>query len=395
MDVVTINKLDNKGRGIGYYHNKIIFVKNALPLEEVQVINVREYKKYFVAEERNILKKSELRNIPKCPYYEKCGGCNLMHVGIDYQEEYKENKVRDILKKYAHINTEVKFVKNNKELFYRNKITLKVINGEFGYFNDETHNFINVDNCLIVNNEINEFIKNKVINIQNGEIVIRVNYEGKILVSIKSVDEVSLNDLTKCNIAGIVVNDKTIYGDSYFYDYIGSYKFKVSYNSFFQVNNYMASNIFMILKSNLKGKNILDLYCGVGTLGISLKDNFDNIYGIEKIENAISDAKENAIMNGCKNAFFFAGDTYKVLKNLNVHFDTIVVDPPRSGLNEETRKLIVDLKPDILCYVSCDPFTLARDLNFFSGFFDVEKINALDMFPNTYHVECVCILKLK
>lgn len=394
MEQVTINKLDNKGRGIGYTSGKIVFVKNALLGEVVTLKNIKEHKKYITADIQNIVKKSELRNIPKCPYYDSCGGCNLMHVGIDYQEEYKEEKVKEILKKYANIKENIKFIKNNKELYYRNKVTLKVKNGEFGYYNDETHNFINVNNCLLVNNKINEFIKSNVIKINNGELVIRVNYQDELLISIKSEENISiLNDINKYNVVGVVLNDKIIYGTSFFYDYIGDFKFKVSYNSFFQVNNYMASNIFMILKSNLKGKNLLDLYCGVGTLGLSLKDNFESIYGIEKIENAIIDAKENALINNCHNAHFYAGDTYEVLKDINVSFDTIIVDPPRSGLNEETRNLIIKLKPDKLCYVSCDPFTLARDLNILNKFYDVEKINALDMFPNTYHVECVCILE--
>lgn len=394
MEQVTINKLDNKGRGIGYTSGKIVFVKNALLGEVVTLKNIKEHKKYITADIQNIVKKSELRNIPKCPYYDSCGGCNLMHVGIDYQEEYKEEKVKEILKKYANIKENVKFIKNNKELYYRNKVTLKVKNGEFGYYNDETHNFINVNNCLLVNNKINDFIKSNVIKINNGELVIRVNYQDELLISIKSEENISiLNDINKYNVVGVVLNDKIIYGTSFFYDYIGDFKFKVSYNSFFQVNNYMASNIFMILKSNLKGKNLLDLYCGVGTLGLSLKDNFESIYGIEKIENAIIDAKENALINNCHNAHFYAGDTYAVLKDINVSFDTIIVDPPRSGLNEETRNLVIKLKPDKLCYVSCDPFTLARDLNILNKFYDVEKINALDMFPNTYHVECVCILE--
>ena len=396
MEQVTINKVDNKGRGIGYTSGKIVFVKNALPGEIVTLKNIKEHKKYITADIQNIVKKSELRNIPKCPYYDSCGGCNLMHVGIDYQEEYKEEKVKEILKKYANIKENVKFIKNNKELYYRNKVTLKVKNGEFGYYNDETHNFISVNNCLLVNNKINEFIKSNVIKINNGELVIRVNYQDELLINIRSAENVSiLNDINKYNVVGVVLNDKVIYGTSFFYDYIGDFKFKVSYNSFFQVNNYMASNIFMILKSNLKGKNLLDLYCGVGTLGLSLKDNFESIYGIEKIENAIIDAKENALINNCHNAHFYAGDTYEVLKDINVSFDTIIVDPPRSGLNEETRDLIIKLRPDKLCYVSCDPLTLARDLNILNEFYDVEKINALDMFPNTYHVECVCILERK
>lgn len=395
MNTVKINKLDHKGRGITYYNNKIMFVKNALEDEIVEIKDIVEYKKNYISKLDRIIDKSKYRSQEKCPFYQLCGGCNLMHMSIEYQEIFKENKVKEILKKYANIDNEIKFIKNNKELYYRNKITLKIENGQFGYYNEETHNIINVNNCLLVNNEINKFIKSNCLKINNGEIVIRCNYKNELLISIKTNEKVLFDKCLMENIVGIVINDEVIYGSSFFYDYIGEYKFKVSYNSFFQVNNYMASNIFSILKSNLKGDNLLDLYCGVGTLGISLKDNFNKIYGIEKIENAIIDAKANALINGCKNASFYDGDTYEILKNINDYFDTIIVDPPRSGLNKDTLDLIMKLKPISICYVSCDPFTLARDLNILKSEYDIEKINALDMFPNTYHVECVSLLHRK
>lgn len=395
MNTVKINKLDNKGRGITYYKDKIMFVKGALEKETVEIDHIREYKKYYVSETKRILNRNESRSNAKCPYYGSCGGCNLMHMGIEYQEEYKTKKIKEILGKYAGISNEIKFVKNNKELYYRNKITLKIENGLMGYYNEETHDIINVNNCLLVNNEINRFIKSNIIKIDNGEIVIRCNYDDELLISIKSKEQLKYDLDDSFKIVGIVFNDDVVYGKSYFYDYIGEFKFKISYNSFFQVNNYMASNIFMILKSNLKGNSLLDLYCGVGTLGISLKDNFNKIYGIEKIENAIIDAKENSLLNNCNNTRFYVGDTYEVLKNIEDKFDTIIVDPPRSGLNDYTLDLLLKLKPSNICYVSCDPFTLARDLNVLKHEYDIEKVNALDMFPNTYHVECVCILKCK
>lgn len=196
------------------------------------------------------------------------------------------------------------------------------------------------------------------------------------------------------NISGIILNNKCIYKDNYFYDYIDDMKFKVSYDSFFQVNNYMASNIFKILRNNVKGKNLLDLYCGVGTLGLSLKDNFKNIYGIEKVKNAIVDAKHNAKINNVSNAFFYDGDTAKILDKLNQKFDTVIVDPPRSGLNKETLEHIKRINPKTIVYVSCDPMTLARDISELSEY-KVEKANVLNMFPKTYHVESVVILKRK
>ena len=193
------------------------------------------------------------------------------------------------------------------------------------------------------------------------------------------------------NIVGIILNNKCIYKDNYFYDYIDDMKFKVSYDSFFQVNNYMASNIFSILRNNITGKNLLDLYCGVGTLGLSLKDNFKNIYGIEKVKNAILDAKHNAKINNVKNAFFYAGDTAKIIAKINQKFDTVIVDPPRSGLNKETLNHLKKINPQTIVYVSCDPMTLARDIKELENY-QVKKTNVLNMFPRTYHVECVCIL---
>ena len=159
-------------------------------------------------------------------------------------------------------------------------------------------------------------------------------------------------------------------------------------------NNYGLKMIFEILSNNVRGINLLDLYCGVGVLGISLKDNFQNIVGIEITENAVIDAIENAKMNDVK-AKYYAGDTGEILKSLEMNFDTILVDPPRSGLNRLTIDTIINLNPDNIAYVSCDPMTLARDLKILKEYYEPIKIYAIDLFPNTYHVETVVILKRK
>lgn len=393
---MKITKIDNQGRGIGYDHGKIIFVENTLPGEDITYKCISEKSKYCVGIPLSIENESNIRVQPKCIYYNECGGCNLMHMGIEYEEEYKLDKVKSILKKYANIDEKIRLVKNNQELFYRNKITLKVKNNTFGYYNNSTHNFIEVSQCLLGTRIINDIISNhEFIDISEGEITIRCNYQNEILIAIRSDSKVTLKDNIPKYVVGIVVNDKTIYKDNYFYDLIGDYKFKISYNSFFQVNNYMANEIFNIIKNNLKGDNLLDLYCGVGTLGISVANNFKDIYGIELIDNAIVDAKENALINNISNAHFYAGDTAKILDKLDINIDTIIVDPPRSGLNKETLSHIERINPKVIAYVSCDPMTLARDLNMLKENYTIEKINALDMFPNTYHVECVCILNRK
>ncbi|MCX4364320.1 MAG: 23S rRNA (uracil(1939)-C(5))-methyltransferase RlmD [Bacilli bacterium] len=393
---MKIVKLDNQGRGITYQDGKIIFVENALENEEVSITITQDKKNYAFGIATEIKEENKNRVIPKCPYYQKCGGCNLMHINCAYEEEYKVTKVGEILKKYADIDADIRLIKNDRELFYRNKITLKIENNKFGYYNANTHKFIEVESCLIASSSINKIINNHdFLEIKNGEIVIRSNYQDDILISINTDEEYLLKDNIPSNIKGIVINDKTIYKNNYFYDYIGELKFKISYNAFFQVNNYMAKQIFDILNNHLSGKNLLDLYCGVGTLGLSLKDKYKNIYGIEKIGNAIKDAKYNAHNNAIENAHYYTGDTSKILKKINTKFDTIIVDPPRSGLNKETIDQIIKIKPQQLAYISCNPLTLARDLKILKEFFSIEKINALDMFPNTHHVECICILNRK
>ena len=392
---IEIKKLDNEGRGIGYLDNKIVFVNNALPNEIVEAEITKNKKKYSEAITKEVIEKSPLRVIPKCPYYDKCGGCNLMHIGIDSQEDYKLEKSKDILYKYANLDKEIKLIKSNKDLYYRNKITFKVENYKYGFYNKDTHNLCSVENCLLANNEINSFLHNHdFLTVKDGTVTVRVNYLNELLIDIKSDSKVTFNDVPN-NIKGIVLNDKTIYGENYFYDMIGDMKFKISYNSFFQINNYIANEIFKLLNVYLSGDNLLDLYCGVGTLGLSLKNNFNKIVGIEKIENAILNAKDNAKSNGVTNAVFYAGDTAKILSELNEEFDTIIVDPPRSGLNKETIDLILDINPKKICYVSCDQLTLSRDLKVLQDKYYISKINVLDMFPNTYHVETVMILERK
>lgn len=392
---MKIEKLDNKGRGITYYNGLITFVNNALPDEEVKINITSENKKFYTADALEISNDNKNRVLPKCPYYNTCGGCNLQHINIEYEDEFKENKVKEILRKYANVDVPLKINKNDKELFYRNKITLKIEDGKWGFYNDSTHKLCEISQCLIANNSINEFLKQNTLKINNGTITIRSNYEGYLLLIITTEEKLDINkDNLPSNISGIILNNKCIYKDNYFYDYIDDMKFKVSYDSFFQVNNYMASNIFKILRNNVKGKNLLDLYCGVGTLGLSLKDNFKNIYGIEKVKNAIVDAKHNAKINNVSNAFFYDGDTAKILDKLNQKFDTVIVDPPRSGLNKETLEHIKRINPKTIVYVSCDPMTLARDISELSEY-KVEKANVLNMFPKTYHVESVVILKQK
>jgi 23S rRNA (uracil1939-C5)-methyltransferase len=392
---LIISKLDNQGRGISYYNNKIIFIPNSLPNEEVEVEITKENSKYYEGKVINIIKPSLNRVLPKCPYINDCGGCTFMHLNYTDQIEYKRNVVKDILKKYCGIDENVKIIESNKDLFYRNKVELKIHRNTYSYYNNSSHDYCDIAKCLLANNTINEIIDyHSFMNIYDGSITIRTNYNNDLLLVIETSKFEFFNDPPE-NVVGVVVNGKTVYGNNYFFDYIGEYKFKVSYDSFFQINNYIANEIFKILNNNLSGNTLLDLYCGSGVMGISLKDKFNKIIGIEKVKNAIKDANDNAVLNKVKNYKYYAGDTSEILPTINDEIDTVIIDPPRSGLNDKTLNDILIINPDKIGYVSCNPITLARDLNILKERYNITKIYALDMFPNTYHVETVMILEKK
>ena len=392
---LTVKKLDNEGRGISYYNNKIVFINGALDGEEVEVEITKETSKFYEANVINVIKPSNKRVVTKCIHINECGGCSLMHLVISEQNNYKKNLIKDILKKYADIDTDIKFIESNKDLFYRNKVALKVHNNTYSYLSSKSHDIVDISKCLLVNNSINEIIDyHTFMNIKDGEIVIRSNYNNELLISVTTSKFEFFNEPPE-NVVGVVVNDKTVYGNNYFFDMIGDYKFKVSYNSFFQINNYIASEIFKILENNIKGNTLLDLYCGSGVMGISLKNNFNKIIGIEKNKNAILDANDNALLNKVNDFKYYVGSTDEVIDSINDDIDSIVVDPPRSGLNKETLDSILKIKPESIAYISCNPITLARDLKELKEEYDIKRVYGLDMFPNTYHVETVVILGRK
>ena len=393
---VKIEKLDNLGKGIAYIDAKICFIDNALPNEVVEVDITKENKKYKKAMCKKIIKPSTMRKENICPYHELCGGCSLGHIKYEEALNYKKNKLKEIIYKNTNIKIEPTIIKNDKVYNYRNKITLKIENFKWGYYNSESHNFISIKKCLLAKDAINKIVENKrVFNIKNGEITIRCNNNDEILISIKTEEKFNINyeKIKDLNIVGIVVNNKTIYGQNYFYHEINNNKYKISYNSFFQINDCICSKIFDILNEKEIGNNVLDLYCGVGSLGLSISNKINKLYGIEIIENAIIDAKLNAEINKIKNAKYFVGKVENNLTNINDNIDTIIVDPPRKGLCNIDDILKFNSKKII--YISCDPITLGRDLKELTKFYEIEDCYALDMFPNTYHIESMVILNRK
>ena len=391
-----IDRLDDFGRGITKIDDTICFVSNALEDEEVDIEVIDKKSKFIEAKSTKILKKSENRKEALCPYYLSCGGCNIMHMIYNHQLEFKKNKVERILSKFANISDVVEGIIPTQEFNYRNKVVLKVQNGKIGFYKDKSNDLVNIDKCLLCSNKINEAINRlKDIDLKGtSEVLIRTNYKEESLISLTGIDIDHLK--TELDfIDNIVINDKVVKGNGYLIDKIGDYLFKVSYNSFFQVNSVGVSLLYNeVFKNAGNNDTILDLYCGAGTIGMYLSKNANKICGVEINKSAIEDANYNKKLNNVNNIEFLCSDV-SLIKDKYKDVGLVVIDPPRSGLSKEAIKNVLDINPNKIIYVSCDPVTLARDLNIFKETYDIKSVKVVDMFPNTYHCESVCILERK
>lgn len=395
---VEIVKFDNKGRGIGYINNKIIFIPKSIPGDIVDVEIVMEKKNYCEGRIIDIVNPSKFRLKPNCPYFNVCGGCDLMHISLSEALEYKLTKVNDILKQNK-IDIKVLDIIKSEPYNYRDKVRFKVVNKKIGYYKCDTHELVEIDYCHISKDAINNIINDLyLLEIQNGEIIIRTNYNDEILLNVITENEIkNINKLVeKHKIVGVIKNDECIYGENYFIDKINDYLFKVSYNSFFQVNPYICSKLFNLIEENTKtSTNVLDLYCGVGTLSIVASKNANKVVGVEIVENAIIDANLNKKINNKSNLEFICADTKQVLNEITHEYDTLILDPPRSGVVNSVIEKINKILPKTIIYVSCDPNTLARDLKLLESTYEIKSIQLLDMFPQTEHVETFVVLKSK
>ena len=393
---VHVEKLDNLGQGITHINDKVVFIKNALPGETVNIQIVSDKKKYQKAVVREYIELSKDRKENNCPFSELCGGCSLGHLNYEKSLIYKTEKLKEIIYKNTNQEVDPIIIKSDKEYNYRNKITLKIKDYKWGYYNLESHNFVPINKCLLARESINKIIeKQNLFHIKSGEIIIRTNNINEILITIKTDEEYNIDyeKLINLNVIGIVINDEIKYRNNYFYHTINNIKYKISYNSFFQINDYICSEIFNILNTLDLKDTLLDLYCGVGTLGLSIANNVKCIYGIEIIDNAIKDAKLNAKLNNINNTKYFSGKVEDNIQYINDKIDAIIVDPPRKGLNNVNE--IIEFESKKLVYISCDPITLGRDLKELIKFYDIKKVYALDMFPQTYHVESMILLNRK
>ena len=439
--------IDNgyNGEGIAKIDGFTVFVPNAIKGEVVKILIVKVLSSHAFGKILEIEKKSKFRQEIDCATYKRCGGCDLRHIKYEQTLKMKQNAVQALVNKTLKNKIEVKETLGMENpFFYRNKAQYPVgVNKDrkpiIGVFANRTHEVIPIKNCLIQNPKseaiakfILEFIKEKNISIYNEKIgkgffrhiVIKVGIKTNEIMCIFVINgkkipyEEELVEKLKQNypeIKTIVKNinmkntnvilgqeNINLYGNGYIEDVLGEYKFKISPLSFYQVNPKQAEKLYNLgieMAKVSKEDTVFDLYCGIGTISLFIAKYAKKVYGVEIVEQAIKDAKQNAKINNIENVQFIAGDTKIVLEDLiykkGIIADIVIFDPPRKGLDNNSINNILKIKPKKIVYISCNPATLIRDLALFEKLYEVKTIIPVDMFPFTKHVECVSVLELK
>ncbi len=440
--IIDIDDIGSQGEGIGKIDGFTVFVDNAVLGDKLKIKIVKIKKSYCYGKLIDIIVPSTNRVFPKCIYYNKCGGCQLQHYNYKSQLEFKTKKVEDSLKYIAKIeNVNVMpIIGMTKPWHYRNKaqfpVRLKDGKIQIGFYSPRTHNVIDIDACEIqsdFNTKVIQIIKNFMIDykisaydeiyhkglirhiftrigFKTNQIMVCLIINGnelpyqKQLVErlqvVNNIISIVLNYNTKKN--NIIVGDKIklLWGNSYIIDYIDDIKFMISPHSFFQINPVQTEILYkkVLEFAQLSGNEIIfDAYCGIGTISLFLAKKAKLVYGIEIVKEAIEDAKKNAKLNSIDNAIFYVGESERIIPKLYTKIvpDIIIVDPPRKGCDIELIKCFIEMKPKRLIYISCEPSTLSRDLNMLKDEYNIEKVQPVDLFAHSYHVETVVLLKAK
>ena len=393
---VKIIAYDHQGRGIAKIDNKVIFIPKVKLGEEVSIDIVKNKKNYALGKRCNALK------VSYCPYYNNCGGCQIGHLTYEKQLEYKKNMVKNIFSKYTTYNLTELTIIPTKCYNYRNKVTYHIKKDKLGYYEKETHNLLPINKCNLLDSNIinltaslNSFIK---VHKKLTKAIIK-SLDGKLMLILegKETKEVIKEFFSK-TVSSLYYNNELISGLETLTTEIFSKRFMVRKDSFFQINKEGLSLIYrevINLVKKLNSNIIYDLYCGTGTISLLVSSYAKKVVGIEVVEDGVLDAINNAKLNNITNIEFYLGDVSKVIKKLDYIPDTIILDPPRSGVSKDLIAFLLTLKIKNIIYVSCNPLTLARDINLLNSKYKLKSIKLVDEFPNTYHLETITLLVLK
>ena len=401
---VTITKQDHFGDGITKVGDKLVFVTHGLTGDRCRIVITDIKKTFVVAKIKKIFQASLDRVESICPYYEECGGCSLMHQLEKKQLAFKENKVRELFSRFAGISDfEIESISHGRSTDYRNKVVFHGMNNQLGFYRGKSHDLVPIRKCLLVDDEINQVyqqLQNYLATYPNEKmekLMIRRTSLNETMLVVKGRinQELFCSFLSTLSLTSIFLNGKLVSGKPYITEKIFDLQFRILPDAFFQVNYEMMLKLYQKVIDYYRDKHyhkVLDLYSGTGTIGLLLTPYVEEVIGIEVVEDAVQAAKMNQEINQVENISFIQGKVEDYIEEFK-QIDSLVVDPPRSGLDSKTITTILRILPDSIVYVSCDPVTLARDLKRLLSTYQLSHVHLVDMFPNTYHVECVCALE--
>ncbi|MBR2109117.1 MAG: 23S rRNA (uracil(1939)-C(5))-methyltransferase RlmD [Ruminococcus sp.] len=444
-DIIKLNitSMTAQGSAVGKTADGIVvFVPCAAVGDELEVKILKTKKTYAYGKIERIISPSKSRIEPDCPHFPKCGGCVYRHIDYNSEKEIKFNRVKDAVERIGGLkNVRInEVVSNDKTDRYRNKAQLPAGNTsdgiELGFYALHSHRIVGCEDCLLqpeffskimdITRDFMRFTEQSAYDEKTrkgklrhlyiryaeatDELMICYVINGKglkrediLIAALKkefpNLKSVVFNSNTENTNVIMGEKNRTAYGSDYITDELCGKRFKLSPLSFYQVNRAQAEKLYEIAKNYAApyGKLLLDLYCGTGTIGLTMADKFDRLIGVEIVEDAVKDARENARINGVNNAEFICGDASFAADELGKNGlkpDVVVLDPPRKGCGEELCKTVAEMSPERVVYVSCDPETLARDLKTFDELgYKTQEITPVDLFSRTAHIESVALLK--
>ncbi len=434
---LKIEDMTNEGSSVGHYDGMAVFVRGAVTGDEIVSHIIKAKKNYAIGIVKEIVSPSPYRIESDCPVSNKCGGCSFRNMTYGAELQYKQNRVADAVKRIGHIDAAIMPIIGADTVDnYRNKAQypVNIENSEFeaGFYAYKSHRIIPCTDCRLQQREfkgildvVADWVKqNNVTSYdektgrgllrhiyirrapKTGETMVCLVINGKnipneselvnALIEDENIKSVCVNiNREKTN---VILGNRTnvIYGQKTITDVLLGKKFVVSPESFYQINHDQCEKLYTKAAeyAGVTGnETVVDLYCGVGTIGLSMADRVKQIFGIEIVPQAIENAKINAKQNGISNAEFFCGDAFdgaKELEKRGIAPDVVILDPPRKGCQKELFDVIEQMNPKRIVYVSCDSATLARDLQVLQtkGYRTLE-VTPVDMFPRTPHVEAV------
>lgn len=439
---LNIDSCTSLGSGVGRYNGLTVFVANTAPGDHVLAHIIKAKPNYAIGKLVKVIHPSPMRINPECNVSKSCGGCAFSHIKYSEELKIKQTQVKENFLRLAGIEANVMpIISSVSQSRYRNKAQYPVRADKYnlakiGFYSEHSHNVIDCAECLLQPEEfktVTDIFRNyirlfkiSVYDEKSGKGLLRHIYirkapsTGEIMVcavingsDLPYADELlfelkdALPNLKSVMIninrkdTNVVLGDKykILYGEPYITDVLCSLKFRISPQSFYQVNHDTAELLYKKAAdyAGLTGsETVLDLYCGTGTIGLTMADKAKKIIGAEIVSQAVEDAKKNAEINGITNAEFICGDASyaaEKIKKDNIKIDAAIVDPPRKGCSKELLNVLCDIAPQKIVYISCDSATLARDCKILSQLgYSLIEATPVDMFPRTPHVETVVLL---